>query len=64
MFDAEVSQRDLAPQVGLSQSGLYRRLSGEVEWRGSELITIAAALGTTVDALVADVEVVKSERVA
>lgn len=54
MFEAGMSQRDLAPQAGFSQSGLYRRLSGEVDFKVAELARLAKALKVPLDTLLND----------
>lgn len=48
MFRQRVSQRELARRTGLLQQRLSRRLTGDVEFRASELETIAEALDVPV----------------
>lgn len=50
-----VSQGSLAEQVGLSQPSLSKRLSGVVAFDINELVAIADALETPLDALMAGV---------
>lgn len=35
---------ELAQEVGLSESSVYRRLRGEISWRLTEIIAVAMAL--------------------
>ena len=46
------SQGDLAQLLGITRQGVSQRLLGRVDWRISELQTIAEMLGTTVGQLV------------
>jgi len=45
MFRARISQTKLAPQVGISQSVLSKKLRGSVPWSVTELIRVSVALG-------------------
>ena len=49
-----LSQSDLAAHLGVSQTAISKRLSGEVAWDINELSTVAAFFGLTVEQLVAD----------
>ena len=60
MARAGVSQIDLAERVGLSQSGLSKRLRGVVPFDVNELDSIATALGVPVVALLPQPEAVAS----
>lgn len=40
-----LTQTSLAPMLGITQSGLSKRLSGTADWRIPELYLLAAALG-------------------
>lgn len=54
MVDAELTQRDLANRIpNMSQAGVYRRLSGEVEFTVAELRTFAFILDVPVESLMA-----------
>ncbi|UFU16053.1 hypothetical protein LQK89_17680 (plasmid) [Curtobacterium sp. C1] len=46
--------KDLAPLLGLSVPSVGFRMSGRARWLRSELDTVAAALGASVDELVGD----------
>ena len=60
MARAGVSQIDLAERVGLSQSGLSKRLRGVVPFDVNELDSIATALGVPVVSLLPQSEAVAS----
>ena len=60
MARAGVSQIDLAERVGLSQSGLSKRLRGDVPFDVNELDAIATALGVPVVSLLPQPEAVAS----
>ena len=60
MARAGVSQIDLAERVGLSQSGLSKRLRGVVPFDVNELDAIATALGVPVVSLLPQPEAVAS----
>lgn len=60
MARAGVSQIDLAERVGLSQSGLSKRLRGVVPFDVNELDSIATALGVPVVSLLPQPEAVAS----
>jgi hypothetical protein len=44
MWDRRVKQTELAPQVGLDQSTLSKKLRGERPWYFAEVISVADAL--------------------
>lgn len=48
MYDQHVSQRKLADRTGMSQPGIYRRLSGEVDFSVPEIRAVAIALDVPV----------------
>ena len=54
MTRASVSQDDLAGLLGISQKSVSRRLTGEVEFRFSELEAIARRLGVPMSRFLAD----------
>ena len=56
MWDAKVSQRQLAPRLGMTQAALSKKVRGERGWSIDELLTVAAALKTTVAYLVGETE--------
>lgn len=60
MARAGVSQIDLAERVGLSQSGLSKRLRGVVPFDVNELDSIATALGVPAVSLLPQPEAVAS----
>ena len=60
MARAGVSQIDLAERVGLSQSGLSKRLRGVVPFDVNELDAIATALGVPAVSLLPQPEAVAS----
>ena len=47
MFRQRITQTALAPQMGLSQAGLSRKLRGEVAWYARDIATAAHVLGVT-----------------
>jgi len=50
----KLTQVELAEKIGTTQSALSRRIHGDVDFRPHELSIVARALGTTVDALLAE----------
>lgn len=54
MWDQHISQTALAPQLGMDQSTLGKRLRGTVGWPGPLLVKVAKVLGTTVAYLVGE----------
>lgn len=60
MWDRQITQSALAPQLGIEQSALSKKLRGHRGWSVAELIVTASALGTTVGYLVGEVEEVPS----
>lgn len=56
MWDAHVTQTELARKVGLSQSTLGKKIRGELGWSPGLLVAIARALDTTVAYLFSETE--------
>lgn len=54
--ESDLSQEAIGAALHISQSALSRRCLGRVEWRASELASLAALLGTTVEELVGEKE--------
>lgn len=54
MARAGVSQHDVAAVLGLSQTGVSRRLSGRVDFSATELAKLAAHLNVPVAVFFAD----------
>lgn len=54
MWSQRITQRDLADQIGLTQTGLGKKLRGSRPWYVAELVAIAPLLGTTASDLLAD----------
>lgn len=54
MWSTKLTQTDFAPRIGLTQAGLSKKLRGERGWSVGELVSVAAALGTTVAYLVGE----------
>ena len=54
MWDMKLSQRKLAPQLGLTQSTLSKKIRGECGWSIAELLTVARELNTSVAYLVGE----------
>lgn len=52
MREQRISQANAAKHLGISQTAVHRRFSGEVEWRLNELETLASLLGVAVEDLV------------
>jgi transcriptional regulator with XRE-family HTH domain len=47
----ELNQQALATRIGLTRTGLYRRLRGEVDFSATELASVATTFGVPVDTL-------------
>jgi transcriptional regulator with XRE-family HTH domain len=56
MADAGVTQAQAAAALGVAQSQLSRRLSGRINFRVSEMTTIAGICGVPASSLLADRE--------
>ena len=50
----KLTQVQMAEKIGTTQSGLSRRIHGDVDFRPYELAVVAKELGTTVDALLSE----------
>jgi len=57
LYRRRVAKRAFAPRVGMSRTGLYRRLTGETEFTVSQIEAIARELGVTLDWLLGRDEV-------
>lgn len=49
MFRSKVTQRKLAQRLGRSQPAVSRKLHSQRSWTISELITLSAALGVSLE---------------
>ena len=56
MWERGVKQIALAPKLGITQTGLSKKLKGRVGWSVSDLIAVARELDTTVAYLVGESE--------
>ena len=56
MWERGTKQIALAPKLGITQTGLSKKLKGRVGWSVSDLIAVARELGTTVSYLVGESE--------
>ena len=56
MWDAKLSQRRLAPKLGMTQANLSKKVRGERGWSIDELFAVARELGTTVSYLIGETE--------
>jgi transcriptional regulator with XRE-family HTH domain len=55
MWQAKVTQRSLAPRLGLTQSALSKKISGKNPWSVEDLLTVAHELGVEPRALVPEI---------
>lgn len=53
MVRRKVTQKDLAEALAIGQPQVARRLSGEIWWKFSDLVTIADLLGLSLPDLIA-----------
>ena len=56
MARRNITQRDIATLLNLSQPSISERLRGQIPWTVEELVAVADHLGTTVAALLASAE--------
>lgn len=56
MWDRKLTQTKLANSLGLTQSGLSKKLHGRTGWGVDELATAASVLGTSVSYLFGETE--------
>lgn len=54
MAEKSISQETVAASLGISQESVSRRVRGVIEWRLSELPTLAAVLNVSVHDLMKD----------
>jgi len=56
MWERKTTQVKLAKQLGVGQSGLSKKVRGDVGWSVADLVAVSAALGTTVAYLVGETD--------
>ncbi|MFJ3392035.1 helix-turn-helix domain-containing protein [Leifsonia aquatica] len=56
MWDRKITQATLAPQIGMDQSSLAKRLRGQRGWSLDQVVSAAGALNTTVAYLFGEVD--------
>ncbi|WP_430600877.1 helix-turn-helix domain-containing protein [Brevibacterium sp. K72] len=56
MWERGMTQVALAPLLGITQTGLSKKLKGRVGWSVSDLLAVARELGTSVAYLVGETE--------
>lgn len=56
MWERKTTQVNLAKLLGVGQSGLSKKVRGEVGWSVADLVAVSAALGTTVAYLVGETD--------
>lgn len=56
MARQDVSQMQLASRIGMSQTGLSKRLRGAIPFDVNELAAVAAELGVPIDQLTAGIQ--------
>lgn len=56
MWDRRLSQREVAAQLGLTQTGLSKKLRGQRQWSIDELLSLASILGLSVPELLEGID--------
>ncbi len=56
MWDSKLSQRKLAPQLGMTQANLSKKVRGERGWSIDDLLAVSRHFGVSVSYLVGESE--------